>query len=158
MAVQEREPKQKPQPVRMEPVDTDLPVPSHAGTPIWRYLLAAVLALHGLIHVIGFAAAWRLGGLSGVTAAPAFPHLEAGSAPVLALGALWLLAGAGFVVGGAGLAVRRHWWSWVTGGAAVLSLALCVMWWRSAPVGIAADLLVLGLLTVLASPLGRRDS
>lgn len=158
MGVQEREPKQKPKPLRMDPVETPTSPPSRTGTAVWRYLLASVLVLHGLLHGIGFAATWRIGGPSGVTATPSFPHLEAGTAPVLALGVLWLLAGAGFVLGGAGLAWRRHWWTPLTACAALLSLGLCTMWWQSAPIGIAADLVVLGFLTLLISPLGRDGS
>jgi hypothetical protein len=130
-------------------------VPGDAGTAVWRYLLAAALALHGLIHVVGFAAAWQVGGLTGATATPSFPGVEAGTPAALALGVMWLAPALGFVLGGAALALRGHWWSLVTAGAAILSLGLCSMWWQTASIGIAVDVLVLGFLALLASPLGR---
>jgi hypothetical protein len=121
---------------------------------MWRYLISAVLALHGLIHAIGFAAAWQLGALTGVTAAPSFPTLNAGSAPVLVLGVLWVVAGAGFVLGGVGLAADRSWWVAVTAASALLSLVLTGMWWQSAPVGIMIDLAVFAFLFLVTRGTG----
>lgn len=148
MAVHEKEPIQRAR-------DLNIAASSHAGTPVWRYLLAATLGLHGVIHVVGFAAAWQLGSLTGVTATPSLPGVGTGTPAALALGLMWLVPAAGFVVGGAALALRLHWWSLVTACAAVLSLALCSMWWQSAPIGMAVDAVVLGFLILLASPLGR---
>lgn len=127
----------------------------HAGRAVWRYLLAAALAMHGLLHGVGFAAVWQQGALPGVSATSSLPGLEAGTPAAWFLGVLWLVAGAGFIAGAGVLALRRHWWSAVTACAAVLSLALCSMWWQSAAFGIAADAAVLGFLVLLASPLGR---
>jgi hypothetical protein len=121
---------------------------------MWRYLVSAVLALHGLIHAIGFAAAWQLGALTGVTAAPSFPTWNARSAPVLVLGVLWLMAGAGFVLGGIGLAADRSWWVPAAAASALLSLVLTGMWWQSAPVGIAIDLAVLAFLVLVTRGAG----
>lgn len=153
MAVHEQEHKAR----RPRPRDGDRRIgpTGSARSRVWRYLLAALLALHGLVHVAGFAAAWQPGGLQGVSATSSFSGLQAGTPAALFLGVLWLVAGAGFVAGGGLLALRRHWWSTVTACTAVLSLALCVMWWQSAAVGIAADAVVLGFLVLLASPLGR---
>lgn len=115
---------------------------------MWRYLIAALLALHGLVHTVGFLAAWQLRAIAGVTATPSFPTLDAGATPVLALGSLWLVAGAGFIVGGTGLATQTPWWIPVTAFAALLSLVLATMWWQSAPIGIAIDVAVLGFLLI----------
>ena len=118
---------------------------------MWRYLLAVILVLHGLVHAIGFAAAWQFGGIAGVSATPSVPTLEEASATALALGALWLVAGAGFVVGGIALATARAAWVPITAAAGILSLALTAMWWQSAPVGIAIDVAVLGFLVLVAT-------
>jgi hypothetical protein len=118
---------------------------------MWRYLIAALLALHGLVYAIGFAASWQVATMAGVSSTPSFRALESGSSPVLVLGALWLAAGPGFVVGAIGLIARRSWWFPTTAAAAVLSLVLTAMWWQSAPIGIAIDVVVLGFLLLLTS-------
>jgi hypothetical protein len=37
---------------------------------VWRYLIGALIALHGLIHAIGFSATWSLGKATVVSATP----------------------------------------------------------------------------------------
>lgn len=64
---------------------------------MWRYVVGALLALHGLIHATGLAASWQLGDRPDVTAAPSVASLRPGSPIVLVLGVLWLIAGAAFV-------------------------------------------------------------
>lgn len=74
---------------------------------MWGYLVAAVLALHASIHALGFFATWRIGRVDAVAASPnLLASLTAGSQPVLALGVLWLVAKAVFLVSAIGLALN----------------------------------------------------
>lgn len=117
------------------------------GGGLWRWLVVALFLLHGMIHAMGFAAAWRLGGTV-VASVPTFPAgLKAGSPLILALGVLWLVALAAFLTTAVGLALHMAWWKWVAAGAAALSLVLCVAWWSDAAIGVIINVAILaGLL------------
>ena len=121
---------------------------------VWRPLLAGLLAVHGLIHVMGFAATWHIGSLNAISSTPSLGGSAASSVSML-LGVVWLAIALGFVVAAFGLVTRRPWWEGLVAGAAVLSLALCTLWWKDAPFGIVIDvLLVLGLIVVHWLPTG----
>ncbi|MDQ2959601.1 MAG: hypothetical protein M3R48_00905 [Candidatus Dormibacteraeota bacterium] len=118
----------------------------------WTLALGAFLALHGLVHVFGFTATWHIGARTVVADKPSLVSVASGSGAAHALGLLWLVVGAAFV--GSAIMVVRHraaWLQW-TAVAALLSLVLCVLWWRDAPAGAVIDAL---LLAVVALQLGR---
>ncbi len=119
------------------------------GGGLWRWLVVALFALHGLVHVVGFTAVWGLGQPGAVSRLPAFPGgLTAGSPVVLALGVLWLVALAAFLAAAASLALHRAWWKVVAAGAAALSLILCVAWWNDALVGVIINVAILAGLAL----------
>ncbi len=121
------------------------------GGGLWRWLVVALLMVHGLIHMMGFSAAWRLGGSGGVASVPTFPAgLTAGSPIVLALGVLWLVSMAAFLFAAAGLALHMAWWKGVAAGAAALSLVLCVAWWNDAVAGVIINAAILAGLAIQA--------
>jgi hypothetical protein len=115
----------------------------------WRVLVGAFFGLHGLIHIMGFAATWQLGQSSSVSRTPMVPSgLAAGSPAVLLLGVLWLVATFAFLAAAAGVTFRAAWWRGVALGAAVLSLLLCLAWWHDAWLGAVIDLAILTGLAV----------
>ena len=125
------------------------PVALLVGGGIWRWLVIALLTLHGLVHMVGFAAVWGLGQPGAVTRVPAIPAgLTAGSPAVLALGVLWLIAMAAFLAAAAGLLIHAAWWRVVAAGAAALSLLLCAAWWNDALVGIIINVAILAGLAL----------
>jgi hypothetical protein len=67
---------------------------------ILRALGAGPLALHGLIHLIGFVVPSRLAELQGFsyTTTAAWGHIELGEAGARALGLVWLVTAFAFVV------------------------------------------------------------
>lgn len=116
----------------------------------WRFLVAAILGLHGLIHVLGFFSTWQLGDFTAIPATPLYPSgLAAGSPVVLALGVLWLVTMAAFLLAAIGVVLRTAWWKSVAVSAACVSLVLCIAWWNSAWFGALVDVAV--LLGVLIS-------
>lgn len=120
------------------------------GGGIWRWLVVALFALHGMVHLVGFNATWGLGA-SGVGSVPTFPAgLTAGSPVVLALGVLWLVAMAAFLAAAVGLILHAAWWRGVAAGAAALSLLLCVAWWGDALVGVLINVAILAGLAIQA--------
>lgn len=104
-----------------------------------RWLLVALLALHGLIHLIGSSAAWG-GAIVGLTSVPLIPL--AGAALRLA-GAAWLLAALLLVVAALGLAFRRAWWPIAAFVGVVVSQVLIILWWRDAQAGTLPNLVIL---------------
>jgi len=113
---------------------------------MWRTGTIAFLALHGLIHLIGFVVPWKIASPEG------FPYrttilagrVDLGDAGIRSVGVLWLLAALAFVLAGAGLWAGQSWWWPLAIGVAIASLVLCVLGLPDAWAGILANLLVLG--------------
>jgi hypothetical protein len=105
------------------------------------YVLAAIVGLHGLVHALGFVSSWRLAPVPLMT-----PTLLARIDPdgplMHAIGLLWLLPIAGFVIGGIGIAMDVPLKTLLV-ASALLSLALCVAWWSDAKVGAIIDVAIL---------------
>jgi hypothetical protein len=112
-----------------------------------RWLLVMFLAAHGVVHIMGFAAAWQWGNITTISRVPLLPAgLSAGSPPVLVLGIFWLVAAALFLYAAVRVAAREQWWQIVFITASAISLALCVAWWNDAWFGAIIDgVLLVGL-------------
>jgi hypothetical protein len=115
---------------------------------MWRVAFGVGLAMHGLIHLMGFFAYLRLAEVEGLPypaallggALPAPPGL------VAALGVLWLAAAVGFLAAAVGVAFGRAWWRSLLAAVALGSLLLCALGWPEARTGLAVDA---ALLTAL---------
>jgi hypothetical protein len=113
---------------------------------------SVVLALHGLIHLIGFLVPWRLATVDG------FPYrstvlngsMEMGDVGVRALGVVWLLLAVGFVVAAFGVWRGESWALLLTAGLSVISLAVCIVGLPEASAGIAVNFVILGVSGYLA--------
>ena len=120
-----------------------------------RYLLVAFLALHGLVHVLGFSATWRIGPTGTVSAAPSLlPAVASGGAPAHLLGIMWLAASIAFIAAALGLMGDAAWWRTATAAAALVSLGLSVAWWTDAKAGALIDVAILVMIvaSALSSP------
>jgi hypothetical protein len=110
-------------------------------------LAAAALALHGLIHLIGFVVPWGLAQVEG------FPYrttafagaIELGDMGARAVGVAWLLLAVGFVIAAVALWRRELWAVPVAVGLAIGSAVVCAAGLPEAAVGIAVDALVVAL-------------
>jgi hypothetical protein len=117
---------------------------------VWRIGLAALLALHGLIHLLGFVVPFRLAEIEG------FPYgttvlggrVDLGEAGVRVVGVLWLLAAAAFVAAAVGVWLLAPWWWGLALGVTGASLVLCVLGLPQARAGIVVNLVLCGLLLV----------
>jgi hypothetical protein len=92
----------------------------------WAAALGVFLALHGLVHAIGFAEAWRVGTLAYRTTVLG-GHLDLGAVGIRGLGLLWLLAGSGFLAVGLRLAWRGSVPGRLLAAVALLSLVICLL-------------------------------
>jgi hypothetical protein len=105
-----------------------------------KWVLVGLVALHGLIHLLGCLAAFRLIELRGLAQPIARP-----------LGILWLVAGGAMLVAALLIPISRVWWA-VALPAVVLSQVAIVISWSDAKWGTVANLIVLGAaLYALAS-------
>jgi hypothetical protein len=92
-----------------------------------RILLAALLALHGIVHLVRFIGSWQRdssGGIPYKTTVLA-GHVNVGDAGVRALGILWLVMAIAFVVTAAGTALGMQ---WTQKRNAVAVAAFCEVW------------------------------
>jgi hypothetical protein len=98
-----------------------------------RFVLAAVLLVHGLLHLLGV-----------------FKAREARVQPERAAGVLWGLACLTLLAGSALVALGREVWWWVAAAGVVLSQALIVTAWVSARAGTILNLLLAVPIVVAA--------
>jgi hypothetical protein len=108
------------------------------------------LALHGIVHVIGFTVSWKLGGPRGVEYSTSLFNrsLEVGDAGVKLVGLIWLAATFAFLAV-AVLLWRRHAWALrLTTVLVVVSLGLCIAGLPGSIMGLAIDVALLAILAV----------
>jgi hypothetical protein len=113
---------------------------------VTRYALAAAVAAHGLIHLIGFVVPWELAALAG------FPYrttvlaggADVGGLGVRLLGIVWLACAIGFVVAAAGIVRRAPWALPLTAILALVSLVVCMVGLPETAAGIVVNAAILG--------------
>ena len=118
-------------------------------------ILSVIVALHGLVHLMGFVAYWPLAKI------PELPYKtallggrwEVGASGMRLFSLLWLLAALGFLASALALVLGRPAWAPLLLVTALLSLALCVLDWAAAFRGAWIDI---ALLLVLAVVFGLR--
>lgn len=106
----------------------------------FRPALAALLIVHGVIHVIAPLVVWDLAEFEGIDGEPT---VAMSAASVDALGVAWIVVLASFVVAAVAVLARRGWWMPVTLVSVVASQILIVLWWEGAWRGTIANVLVI---------------
>ncbi|PCR91036.1 ABC transporter permease [Natrinema ejinorense] len=117
---------------------------------IVTYLIAFVLAAHGLVHLLGFTVYLDLATVA------EFPYkttllggaVDVGDGGVRVFGVLWGVAAVGFVVSAGAFLTDWQSWRWLLVAVTLFSLALTVLDWTVAYAGVVANLGILGLLLV----------
>ena len=113
-----------------------------------RIIAAAVVAGHGLIHLIGFVVPWGLAEVEG------FPYrttalggaVALNDAGARAVGIAWLVCAVGFAVAGLGIRRRAPWALPAAAVLAVASIVLCVLGLPEAVAGIVVNAVILGVV------------
>ena len=117
------------------------------------YVASAGLALHGLIHLMGFVAYWPLAEIKELPYKTAVleGRWEVGAVGMKIYAVLWLVAALSFLIGIGGLLSDQAWWRPVMVGAVVFSTALVALDWTASFRGaiINGVILALAVLTYL---------
>jgi len=115
-------------------------------------LAAVLLALHGLVHLIGFVTPWRIATLEGFTYRTTALNgaLEIGDTGARLIGLVWLGVAIGFVTAGYGVSRGKPWALAATGVLAIVSLVLCVLGLPEAFAGVAINVVILGAVAYIA--------
>jgi hypothetical protein len=110
-----------------------------------RTLVAAIVALHGLIHLIGFVVPWRIATVEGFAYRTTVLDgaVSLGDAGVHVLGVIWLAAAAAFVIAGIGIWRRAAWAAPLAAITALASLGLCILGLPETIAGIAVNVAIL---------------
>jgi hypothetical protein len=128
-----------------------------------RRIAAILLALHGVIHLIGFVTPWRIATLEGFAYRTTVfgGALDVGDAGAQVIGLVWLGLTVGFLAAGYGIWRRTRWAVGLTVVLAVVSLVVCLLGLPEAGAGVAIDVVILAAVAYLvfirgraASPLG----
>jgi hypothetical protein len=121
------------------------------GVAAVRYAVALVLAAHGIAHLPGFAVAWRL------MSSPELPYstlllmgrLDVGDAGMRVVGILWLALALTFIALGVTLWMRPSLPAMTALAVTAMSLALSLLQWPAARIGVAVNVLLLVVLPSL---------
>jgi hypothetical protein len=117
-----------------------------------RCTAAIVLALHGVIHLIGFVSPWRVASLEGFAYRTTVlgGAFDIGDVGVRAMGLVWLGLTFGFLAGAHAVWREKPWAVGLSGVLAVVSLIACVAGLPETAAGVAIDVVVLATVSYVA--------
>lgn len=110
----------------------------------WIVVVAVLIALHGLVHLMGTVAYLRFAEVQGSPYKTTFfdGRWDLGELGITVFGVLWALTAVGFVSSAFGLGFKRFWWRPVLFAVTFLSLALTLLASSVAFAGLVINLLI----------------
>jgi len=119
---------------------------------MWNVLLAVALGIHGLIHIIGFLAYFKLVQMKDNPYKTTLlaGRWEIGDGGIRAFGMVWLVLMIGYITGATGLAFDQSWWYPLTVAMTAASLIICILDVPGTKFGLIINVVLLILL--LAGP------
>jgi len=114
------------------------------------FATAALLFIHGLIHLMGTVVYMQWGTIEGLTYKTTllFDTWPVGEAGMRVFGGLWLLLAVGFVACAVALIAGWSWWHPLLIGTTLLSLGLTLLDWENAYAGVVVNVIILVALVV----------
>jgi len=97
-----------------------------------KTIFASVIAVHGLIHLMGFLKAFQLAEITQLT--QTIPK---------SIGLLWLISALLFITAAAIFLLKYDWWWMIAVPALVLSQVLIIMYWQDAKFGTIVNVIIL---------------
>ena len=119
-----------------------------------RLVLAALMALHGVAHLVGFAGAWQLAPAKEIPYKTTIfaGHVQVGDTGIRVLGILWLFAALAFIVAAGGAVWSTQWWARAALAVTSVSLVMTIVEWPEARIGLIVNLAILATLFLLFRP------
>ena len=113
-----------------------------------RTLAAALLVVHGLIHLIGFVVPWGIAQVEGFTyrTSALAGALALGEPGARLVGVAWLALAVGFVVAGGATWRRATWAAPLTAVLAIGSIVVCALGLPETVSGIVVNVAILAVL------------
>jgi hypothetical protein len=110
--------------------------------------ISLILAVHGLIHLMGSTAYLKLGVLQGLPYKTTVfgGRIDLGEIGIAVFGALWAVAALGFISSVAGMLTNQTWWRAVLLGMTLLSLVLTALDSSAAFIGVIVNIVILAVL------------
>lgn len=109
---------------------------------------AIMILLHGLIHIIGVIAFWKLGLHEQYSTKVLGGAIDIGERGTYGLGFAWLAVTVAYAVAAYGMFTDQDWWQTGLAGVTVFSLVLTVLGWKDTIVGTAFNVITLIALLV----------
>lgn len=119
-----------------------------------HFAIAALFIIHGVAHLVGFVVPWRIATLEETPYKTTVLNgkVDVGDAGIRAIGVLWLITAAAFLVCGVAVAIQTEWWHWVAIGATLISFDLTILGWPESRIGVVINVLI--VLLLIGSALG----
>lgn len=113
-----------------------------------RFALAAIFAVHGFAHLVGFIVPWRWVDLKEMPYKTTLlaGRIDVGPVGIRAVSILWLLAGLAFFVMAVAAVLVLPWWLATSSVVSAGSLVLCILGWPDSRIGAFINLGILVLL------------
>lgn len=108
-----------------------------------KWPLVTLLALHGLIHLMGVAGTWGLAGAEAQIGAPVIPLA---GVSLGAAGVIWLAACLALLAAAPLRALDRRGWMVAAGVGVILSQVVVALWWPTAWRGTVANVVIVAAL------------
>jgi hypothetical protein len=115
-----------------------------------RTLLALFIGLHATAHLVGFAGSWQLASPQDMPYKTTVlgGRLDLGDSGIRAVGVVWLLLAAAFLVAAIGILGNAAWWIPATMTISVASLAVCIVQWPEARIGALINVALIGIFAL----------
>ena len=119
-----------------------------------NYVVAIILLVHGLCHLPGFVAPWRLSSKFPYRTTALAGHLDIGRVGARVVGVLWLSLVIDFALVAWAAYAGAAWWPLGALMAASGSLLLCLVDWPETSIGAAIDVALIVVIFVWRASLG----
>ena len=115
-----------------------------------RVALGLALFIHAFAHLVGFVVPWRIATLDQLPYRTTVlaGSIDVGDFGIRVLGIIWLTIALAFAVCSIGILTRQP-WAWpLTAWTAAISLAMCVVGWPDARIGVFVNAAIIAVLFV----------
>lgn len=117
---------------------------------VLRVAAAAILLLHGLIHLIGVVVFLKIVEIKDLPYSTEVlgGRVDIGEVGTRILGVLWLVATIGYIIASYAVVAKLDWWQGAVVSTTCLSLVLTILGWKDTIVGTGLNVLILLILAL----------